>query len=468
MNITFYTFSKKQNSTARPSGGTAFDVILKEGCSVQQPSIQLKYAGVSNPSAYNYAYIPSFSRYYWVTDWFYADRQWTASLRVDVLATYKTQIGGSTQYVTRAASQYDGTIIDMFYPAKESPTIISDGAAFWATPGAAAEQTFCVCTAGRGGFMDYYLLNGTALEALGQDIFAVDRYDDDFDPTSVFTPAVMKAITDPEESVCSITYLPVKWSEVSSVGSSVASFYLGFYEFTVTTGAARHITPSANIVLNRTLALSPHPYAAQRGKYLNSNGFTSRVLYVPTMGSISLDSALLVDMASVQVSMTLNLSSGMCLGIIYGVGSDPANRVRLHVSETKVGVDYGFAARTITPNYGNMDTVTGAVSSFLTGDYAGATVGIVSALANSPRPHLDVLARSGSIASFSVGIMLEQIYFLPVDDDNSDKGRPLCKYVQISTLSGYLVCSDAHLSLAATDAEHAEVINYLNGGIFYE
>ena len=51
MNVTFFTFAKKVNSTKRPSGGSSYSVTLKEGCSILQPSIRLVWTGTGSPAS---------------------------------------------------------------------------------------------------------------------------------------------------------------------------------------------------------------------------------------------------------------------------------------------------------------------------------------------------------------------------------------------------------------------------------
>ena len=63
MNIVFYKFTKKENSTARPeSGGFSISGILNENTSIISPSLSIKF-GV-DITGYNYAYIPDFNRFY--------------------------------------------------------------------------------------------------------------------------------------------------------------------------------------------------------------------------------------------------------------------------------------------------------------------------------------------------------------------------------------------------------------------
>ena len=55
-----------------------------------------------------------------------------------------------------------------------------------------------------------------------------------------------------------------------------------------------------------------------------------------------------------------------------------------------------------------------------------------------------------------------------VDEDNTDKGRPLCKVRTLGSLSGYIVCNEAHADFPAYDGERQQVEGYLNSGFFYE
>ena len=63
MDIVFYKFSKKENSTERPQGkGFSISGILNENTSIISPSLSIKF-GV-DITGYNYAYIPDFKRFY--------------------------------------------------------------------------------------------------------------------------------------------------------------------------------------------------------------------------------------------------------------------------------------------------------------------------------------------------------------------------------------------------------------------
>ena len=128
INITFYNFSKKVNSTAQPSsGGTTFSCELIENTSIMSPAIRLNLTSVQNftPIGKNYAEIQTFQRFYFVTDWVYELGTWIAYLAVDTLATAKSIIGSSTQYILRSSHSYDGNIVDTAYPTKTNYDVIT-------------------------------------------------------------------------------------------------------------------------------------------------------------------------------------------------------------------------------------------------------------------------------------------------------------------------------------------------------
>lgn len=117
--ITFYKLQKKPNSTLLPSGA-GFDLScdIIDNNNIISPRIRVKAPANFLTKEYNYVYIPDFNRYYFVVDIIWELGTWVYSLNIDVLATYKTQIGASSQYVRRSSNTFDGTITDTLYPIK--------------------------------------------------------------------------------------------------------------------------------------------------------------------------------------------------------------------------------------------------------------------------------------------------------------------------------------------------------------
>lgn len=108
----FSGFSKKPNSTKRPSGGSLVTVRLKDNCSVLNPVFLLTGYNLSHN------YVKWGSRYYYIDDIVIVGNELAEyHCSTDALATFKDVIGASNQYVSRSASSYNLRVVDNYYPA---------------------------------------------------------------------------------------------------------------------------------------------------------------------------------------------------------------------------------------------------------------------------------------------------------------------------------------------------------------
>ena len=91
MVIDLYINNSENNRVNKVLSGK-FEITgtLRGETNVINPEILIEH---TNPTGFNYAYIPEFNRYYFINE-FTAVRNglWRARLAVDVLETYKTQI----------------------------------------------------------------------------------------------------------------------------------------------------------------------------------------------------------------------------------------------------------------------------------------------------------------------------------------------------------------------------------------
>ena len=91
---------------------------LKDGCSVLSPSVVLTG---ENLSGYNYAYIPQFSRYYFIKEiTSVKSGLWEISMRVDVLETYKDSIKANTAIIKRQEKIWDMYLNDEKFKAEST------------------------------------------------------------------------------------------------------------------------------------------------------------------------------------------------------------------------------------------------------------------------------------------------------------------------------------------------------------
>ena len=125
MKIQYWTaVLKEKNSTFQPSHGTEIEVKLKENTSLMNPVFIITK---NIHELIRYVYWVDTSRYYFVDDVVSVTNTISeVHCSVDVLATYKTYIGQSSQYVLRSASAFDTDIIDNLYPTKSGRTIALD------------------------------------------------------------------------------------------------------------------------------------------------------------------------------------------------------------------------------------------------------------------------------------------------------------------------------------------------------
>ena len=93
MNITLYNYAGDPKKIAKPlSGGTALTGALREPSNIINPSFLIELNNVDN---INYAYIPAFQRYYFVTEKeSVRTGLFRLTMHVDVLNSYASEILG--------------------------------------------------------------------------------------------------------------------------------------------------------------------------------------------------------------------------------------------------------------------------------------------------------------------------------------------------------------------------------------
>lgn len=111
MEINFY----KNKSEKNKIGKVLQDVItlngnLREESSIINPTILVEH---SNLTVYNYAYIPEFKRYYFISEMTSVrNGLWRVSLSVDVLESYKSDILNLSCIVDKQQNQSYNNYID--------------------------------------------------------------------------------------------------------------------------------------------------------------------------------------------------------------------------------------------------------------------------------------------------------------------------------------------------------------------
>lgn len=461
--VRLFTLSKRDNSTKRPTGnGTEYSCIIKSGSGILHPTISLDLGKVNDPSQYNYAYIPDFDRYYFIEEWYFERALWTASLKVDVLATYKTEIGNSRLYVMRCASEHDGNIIDTLYPAKSGCSFASDTKTnpWWDN---ISYIVGVVSRAGNMGSLAYYGMSGTSMLTMCQNLL-----DNCVTETNGFSwddcsQALQLSLVDPMQYVKSCMALPVSMSEISNIGSASA-----VYAFNWDTGATGYkILLAPYINKSYSFNIQKHPDTSSRGNYVNSDPFTKITLTMPPWGTIDIDTSVTCNASTLTADVRIDPITGKAILTIS------CNGIVLNRVESQLGVPISLSS--VTRDYvgtasSALGSLSGVVGGALSGDVAGA-IGSLSGIGNavkSAMPRASTIGTTGGFASAMGTFRLDHQFFRPIADDNTHNGRPLCAMRTLNTLSGYMIIQDGDVAINGTSSEDAQVRQYLETGFYYE
>lgn len=466
MQATFYQFAKRTNSTKRPSGGQGVGINLKAPCNIIDPEI--KIATQSDPTGYNYCYLPTFSRYYWVKNWTYANGLWVASLTVDTLASYRDQIGNSTEYVVRSSAKYDGTISDSLYPAKatvQSVTNAFQGGFAETISGGFFVIGFIAKAANSIGAVTYVVMTPGNAKKLSAQLLTDVSYLS-IDNTEI-SDSLTKVLFNPYQYIVSCNYFPFGIAELTAHLPLVSSVDVGWWSVDIPCWILGE--DNNNLTKSVSVAIPKHPQAANRGGYCNASPYTDYTIFLQPFGVIPLDASKLWGAATLSIQYVTDLFTG---DSILRMFTDTNQLV--HETTAKLGVPIQLSNITFDIPSGGGLLQTGVAAAFgglqaalSGGSFSDVGNGILNAAQATNADVASKGATGSTIAFDSVPYMVARFKIL-VDDNNDDHGRPLCRRVQISSIPGYIMVDDPDIALAATAEEIDSVKSYMKNGFFYE
>ena len=222
-----------------------------------------------------------------------------------------------------------------------------------------------------------------------------------------------------------------------------------------------------------TITLPKHPQVA-RGVYLNGAPYSDYMLTFPGFGEIHLDANIFVDISAIWFQVYLDTVSGLGKLVILDANptSTTANIVQVIRSQIGVPIQMAQMASQFFSGLGSMATTTaGTVASAYSGNIMGAisgAVGMIGSAVEAAIPKMTSLGANGSFAEFQLDPTVYATFYPIVDEDNADRGRPLCKMRVLSSLPGYQVIADPDIAIGGTSDENRQIKSYLAGGYFYE
>ena len=511
----FFNFQKKENSTKAPTqaqweSGADLLITLLDTTSIIEPRFVLEMSTPPMAAAtkYNYCYVPDFHRFYFIENWETRRNLWICTCKCDVLASYRTAILTSSQYVLRSASSYDLRIIDTIYPTKTQPTYQEDETqnAIYNLANGANECVATIQTLGSladsdaswypqktaaGGFL--YAISMSQLRTI------LDYMIEDFttwaQPAADISYEACKMIFDPFEYIKSIRIYPLTQIFTPSQQQGMSPIKFGFWQMP----AYGYRVSNGLYQFNFYIALHAHPQAATRGNKMNGAPYTQRVLHFEPFGDISLDCANLVDAMGIVFDCRLDLSTGQCKYMLKPVilaeqmtysnnpnsviasgyaqlGYElPLTQMRPNVSigdiipsAARVGLGFGNQLGNAIMDAGIGGGLSGYGAARANDKVQTSIVGIGDAL-QAATTQMNTKGGGGSmLPCYYLKPFVSSFFYEQVEENIIDHGRPLCQMRTLQNLSGYCLCENAELTIDGLAAEQAQIISMLNTGVFIE
>lgn len=494
----FKNFNKRINSTKRPllDSGLVMECYLKEDTSLENPIFIIDRLAIGDETSqenwldgYNYMY--SNNHYYFIDDIiFRSDFHIEVHCHQDILATYRTDIGNLVTLIERSSSEADimlpDTMIiqrgDIIRTSSTNTNVLGSG------------ESYLVRAMFNGGLKGY-VLSEAQMQALAS--YIVERPDiqgmldtggagvGDFlmglstalSGNQAQTTAKIETATailnyNPADYIKSVMYFPM-----SLPGSNVP----------VQIGPVNQIAVQVYPMLSGNGSSNTYSLSIPSGYYSDFRdydaSYTKASIYLPGVGSLSLDVSALRNGLSAKVDVDY-ISGGILYKIISG------NAIILSAGgQIGVPVQYGGT----TPNYAGglaeslrssqayTNTFAQAGKNLVTGNYMEAGASLMN-LINEPTNHMynmgaikasPTQSLIGGIGNASavrynknIVISIEQVN--SSENANNVYGRPLYKTRKISDIPGFVKCVNASINVDGFMSDKVTLNSYLNGGFYYE
>lgn len=505
--------------------GTLYICKIKDGCSILAPVIEI-YDHSAELFDYNYCWIGEFNRFYFIDDIIMDQNVWTITSHVDVLATYKSDITGSYQYVSRAASKYDGNLIDSLYVTRVNDTISKVSESEYAGQGTGYEDYVNSQIIGEnttitskyfnvpftGGYFvvgvvgnnasgtTFYIMGYSAFKDFISKVFVLDPSD-----MSDVSTGVGNAIYDPIQYITFCRWYPCVSTPTGSTGTN--TIRVGRYSAVLGTGNLAYALNSTNVErFHITIDVPGHPDASTR-PYLNLPPFTEYSLYFEPFGVLPIDASKIFDQKKIYIEWDVDFCSGLAVirirpwddgsskAIIYTTSSDYGVTIPISslAMDWKAGAALsigqfiknsytsGLAGRS-KPSY--MSDVEWGEYTTALADYSASTsssggflnaVNTVMDVTASALGQLVTKGAAGSFMAYNAGRpILYAWHQLQKGFNDVNFGRPLEAYTDMNTLSGFVLCVGAQISSFGVysprplQSEYNMIVQYLDSGVYLE
>lgn len=464
--VNLYEFSKRYNSTLRPSGsGNEMSCEAHDPIDIMAPVMVFN---TTKPFPYNYMYVPVWERYYWIDKWIHDQGLWYAHCSIDPLASWRNNIGNMTEYVLRSSYDFDGDIVDTTYPLQAETEVVQNFLPDWSVS-SGATGCHVVGIVGANGLVEYYKIDN--LPEFGAYMFGTNPNSTLWDEIIADDPGVqaggypsfMKAQFNPLQYVVSCIWYPFS---IPTSGSKV-HVYFGYFDSGY---QAYKINRSSYGLFSSRIPLHNHPQYT-RGRYLNYAPYTRLRLSALPWGEVDLDTTKFSNKPTNHIYLVAMLDPVTGSTKLYVMNGD-SETILVLVGQIGVTEQLSQVLKdnlaTVTGGLSAIAGVTQAATGSLIGGIATAVSGIGNAV-TAQYPDVSTTGTNGArIAVCPTNIWVTITHQLIVEEDRPNHGRPLCERRKLSSLPGYLVISDPDVSIPATKDEIEAIRQFMVSGFFYE
>ena len=569
----FYQDTKRINSTkiitTTVPGDFGIAVELKDVTNLYTPTLIISAdrftdgnGHIKNPMKFVYCRITDFDRYYFIRSWSWILGRWECVLEVDVLASFKTEIGNTSMYVLRSASQCDPDIVDTKYPVKavgadtsyQSQTY---GSVYnvWNTNIYGNDVTagfFRVSIVNNDssaiGAVSHYAISGSVMAELMNKLYSSPSWANITDAN--ISTDLQKMLLNPMQYITSVIWIPTGFNTTGQ--TPIHTIPYGWWSLTLTGDVYRITTGTMAKSVTESISVAHHPQYDSNKHWLQLSPYTTAALYFTPFGFIPIDTSKIYDATHIDLEVRVDIITGkgtLILSSHKTVGGTTTYGGTFYTTTAQVGVPMTIAqmavdmsalgqastwvgaagialaagglqdglkdltnglisgVRDIFTNdqgksrfrsaAGNPQTVSGRIA---IGLERAASTDMQSVIQSGLQKGLDSVGSgasllsslkeiagdigsaalacagtcsssgsSGGFAALSEMLYIQWYFQKIVDQDPTHYGYPLCKTVQINTLSGFVLCQNADdLSVSCTPAERQAILAFMEAGFYYE
>ena len=567
VSVDFYQTPKRLNSTkivTQVAGDFGLTVEIKDVTNLFTPTLIISadrftdgLGHIKNPMKYVYCHISDFDRYYFIRSWSWILGRWECALEVDVLATFKTEIGNSSMYVLRSASQCDPDIVDTKYPVKAIGADTSyQGKTYgsvynvWNTNIYGNDVTagfFRVSIVNNDssaiGAVSHYAISGSVMAELMNKLYSSPSWANITDAN--ISTDLQKMLLNPMQYITSVIWIPTGFNTTGQ--TPIHTIPYGWWSITLTGNVYRITTGTMAKSVTESIPVTHHPQYDSKKHWLQLSPYTMAAMYFTPFGFIPIDTSKIYDATHIDLEVRVDIITGkgtLILSSHKTAGGTTTYGGTFYTTTAEVGVPMTIAQMAVDMSaLGQASTWVGAAGIALAtgglqdslkdlkngliegvkdifgqknlsntvmsglnkartaaGAYqqggvaaelmAGLERGLATIPADKETSLLDSLKQiagdigsaalacagvcsssgsSGGFAALSEMLYIQWYFQKIVDQDPTHYGYPLCKTVQINTLSGFVLCQNADdLVVSCTPAERQALLAFMEAGFYYE